>query len=222
MTASPSATRHSRALREIWNGARYREFRAALLSDQPARRLRRLRTALEPVMPDGQRPRVAARHPDPQRRGGIAGVVAAIPRGCRRSRSSSSTAAAATAPSPAPAPPAPTSSARRGAVTGAPAGPAPRRRPTATSSCFSMATAATARRLIPLLVAPLAEGRADFVIGSRTRGTRERGSMNAHQLFAGYAIGAALASALWRALYRYGTVARDPPRRAAAASACAR
>jgi glycosyltransferase involved in cell wall biosynthesis len=46
---------------------------------------------------------------------------------------------------------------------------------------------------IPLLVAPLAEGRADFVIGSRTRGIRERGSMNAHQLFAGYAIGAALA-----------------------------
>jgi glycosyltransferase involved in cell wall biosynthesis len=46
--------------------------------------------------------------------------------------------------------------------------------------------------LIPLLVAPVAEGRADFAIGSRTRGARERGSMNAHQLFAGYAIGAAL------------------------------
>jgi glycosyltransferase involved in cell wall biosynthesis len=46
--------------------------------------------------------------------------------------------------------------------------------------------------LIPQLVAPVAEGRADFVIGSRTRGVRERGSMSAHQLFAGYAIGAAL------------------------------
>jgi len=46
---------------------------------------------------------------------------------------------------------------------------------------------------IPLLVAPLAEDRADFVIGSRARGSRERGSMNARQLFAGYAIGAALA-----------------------------
>jgi glycosyltransferase involved in cell wall biosynthesis len=45
---------------------------------------------------------------------------------------------------------------------------------------------------IPQLVAPLAEDRADFVIGSRARGARERGSMNAHQLFAGYAIGAAL------------------------------
>lgn len=46
--------------------------------------------------------------------------------------------------------------------------------------------------LIPLLVAPVAEGCADFAIGSRTRGTRERGSMNALQLVAGYAIGAAL------------------------------
>ena len=46
--------------------------------------------------------------------------------------------------------------------------------------------------LIPLLVAPIAEGRADFVIGSRTRGAREPHSMSAHQILAGYAIGAAL------------------------------
>jgi glycosyltransferase involved in cell wall biosynthesis len=46
--------------------------------------------------------------------------------------------------------------------------------------------------LIPQLVAPIAEGRADFVIGSRARGAREKGSMSAHQLFAGHAIGAAL------------------------------
>jgi glycosyltransferase involved in cell wall biosynthesis len=46
--------------------------------------------------------------------------------------------------------------------------------------------------LIPLLVAPVAEGRADFVIGSRARGRRESGSMTAHQLLAGYAIGAAV------------------------------
>ncbi len=46
--------------------------------------------------------------------------------------------------------------------------------------------------VIPQLVAPVAESRADFVIGSRTRGPRERGSMTAHQLFAGRAIGAAL------------------------------
>jgi glycosyltransferase involved in cell wall biosynthesis len=46
--------------------------------------------------------------------------------------------------------------------------------------------------LIPLLVEPIAAGGADFVIGSRSRGERERGSMSAHQLAAGYAIGAAL------------------------------
>jgi GT2 family glycosyltransferase len=43
--------------------------------------------------------------------------------------------------------------------------------------------------LIPDLVAPIAEGRYDFVIGSRTRGKREKGSMAAHQLFAGHVIG---------------------------------
>ena len=46
--------------------------------------------------------------------------------------------------------------------------------------------------LIPRLVEPIAEGRYDFVIGSRTRGEREPGSMAAHQLFAGRVIGAAM------------------------------
>lgn len=39
------------------------------------------------------------------------------------------------------------------------------------------------------LVAPIIEGEADFVIGSRTRGNRESGSMNFHQVVAGYTIG---------------------------------
>lgn len=39
------------------------------------------------------------------------------------------------------------------------------------------------------LVAPIREGKSDFVIGSRTRGRREPGSMNFHQVIAGYAIG---------------------------------
>lgn len=39
------------------------------------------------------------------------------------------------------------------------------------------------------LVRPIIEGTHDFVIGSRTRGRRERGSMNLHQVFAGYMIG---------------------------------
>lgn len=39
------------------------------------------------------------------------------------------------------------------------------------------------------LVGPISNGTADFVIGSRTRGNRERGSMNFHQVIAGYLIG---------------------------------
>ena len=39
------------------------------------------------------------------------------------------------------------------------------------------------------LVTPIMEGKADFVIGSRTRGNREAGSMNFHQVLAGYMIG---------------------------------
>jgi glycosyltransferase involved in cell wall biosynthesis len=39
------------------------------------------------------------------------------------------------------------------------------------------------------LVTPIIEGKADFVIGSRTRGNREAGSMNFHQVLAGYMIG---------------------------------
>jgi glycosyltransferase involved in cell wall biosynthesis len=46
--------------------------------------------------------------------------------------------------------------------------------------------------LIPDIVAPIVEGRYDFVIGSRTRGQREPGSMAAHQLLAGRVIGAAV------------------------------
>ena len=46
--------------------------------------------------------------------------------------------------------------------------------------------------LIPLLVEPIADGRYDFVIGSRSRGQRERGSMAAHQLLAGWLIGGAM------------------------------
>ncbi|MBV9200420.1 MAG: glycosyltransferase family 2 protein [Alphaproteobacteria bacterium] len=46
--------------------------------------------------------------------------------------------------------------------------------------------------VIPRLVQPILEGKHDFVIGSRTRGTREKGSMGAHQAVAGRAIGAAV------------------------------
>lgn len=39
------------------------------------------------------------------------------------------------------------------------------------------------------IVDPIVAGTHDFVIGSRTRGQRERGSMNAQQIFAGYFAG---------------------------------
>ena len=45
---------------------------------------------------------------------------------------------------------------------------------------------------IPELVAPIAEGRCDFVVGSRVRGRREPGSLSLHQIFAGRAVGFAL------------------------------
>jgi glycosyltransferase involved in cell wall biosynthesis len=51
-------------------------------------------------------------------------------------------------------------------------------------------------RFIPALVEPIMSGTHDFVIGSRTRGKREAGSMNPQQVFAGY-----LAGFLIRILY---------------------
>jgi glycosyltransferase involved in cell wall biosynthesis len=45
--------------------------------------------------------------------------------------------------------------------------------------------------LIPHLIEPIAANRSDFVIGSRSRGAREPGSMTPHQLLAGRIIGAA-------------------------------
>lgn len=50
--------------------------------------------------------------------------------------------------------------------------------------------------LMDHLVEPICEGKYDFVIGSRTRGSRERGSLNFQQVLAGRAVGLSL-----RALY---------------------
>jgi glycosyltransferase involved in cell wall biosynthesis len=50
---------------------------------------------------------------------------------------------------------------------------------------------------IPRLAAPILAGEQDFVIGSRTRGVREKGSMGMHQLIAGR-----VAGLLMRRLYR--------------------
>lgn len=44
-------------------------------------------------------------------------------------------------------------------------------------------------QMMDRLVEPIIEGTHDLVIGSRTRGQREAGSMNWHQVFAGYLVG---------------------------------
>jgi glycosyltransferase involved in cell wall biosynthesis len=46
--------------------------------------------------------------------------------------------------------------------------------------------------LIARLTASITAGDSDFVIGSRLKGRREKGSMSAHQIFAGLALGAAM------------------------------
>jgi glycosyltransferase involved in cell wall biosynthesis len=43
--------------------------------------------------------------------------------------------------------------------------------------------------MLDRLVGPIIEGKADFVIGSRTKGRREPGSLNFHQVLAGYMVG---------------------------------
>ena len=52
-------------------------------------------------------------------------------------------------------------------------------------------------KFLPALVQPIIDGTHDFVIGSRTRGEREPGSMNSQQILAGH-----LAGFLLRILYR--------------------
>ena len=139
----------------------------------------------------GSRPRVAAVIPTLDEQEAIAGVVAAIPRDVVDrvlvvdSGSTDDTVARAHA-----AGAEIVREARRGY------GRACRAGAEAAADCdviiFLDGDGSDCPELIPLLAAPVAEGRADFTIGSRTRGERERGSMTAHQLVAGYALGAAL------------------------------
>jgi glycosyltransferase involved in cell wall biosynthesis len=55
---------------------------------------------------------------------------------------------------------------------------------------------------VPNLVQPILDGKFDFVIGSRTRGVREAGSMGAHQALAGRLIG-------WAIGFAYGVFYTD-------------
>jgi glycosyltransferase involved in cell wall biosynthesis len=68
--------------------------------------------------------------------------------------------------------------------------------PTSTIVLFIDGDGSDRPDMIPALVEPIASGRADFVLGSRLRGTREPGSLSAAQIMAGH-----LAGLLIRLLY---------------------
>ncbi len=137
------------------------------------------------------RPRVAAVIPTLNEEAAIAGVIAAIPRGAvdriivADSGSTDRTVECARA-----AGAQIVSETRRGYGRACRAGAA------AAADCdiivFLDGDGSDCGELMPLLLAPIAEDQADFVIGSRARGRREPGSMSPHQIVAGYAIGAAL------------------------------
>jgi glycosyltransferase involved in cell wall biosynthesis len=134
--------------------------------------------------------RVAAVIPTLNEEEAIASVISAIPRGAVDdiivvdSGSSDNTVAAARA------------AGARVLTVGRGYGRACRAGATAAKGCdiliFLDGDGSDGAEQIPLLVGPIADGVADFVIGSRTRGTREPGSMSLHQRLAGVAVGAAL------------------------------
>jgi glycosyltransferase involved in cell wall biosynthesis len=70
-------------------------------------------------------------------------------------------------------------------------------RPDTDIVCFLDGDGSDVPDFIPAIIAPLAENRADFVMGSRIRGKRERGSLTPQQIVAGF-----LAGHLLRMTYR--------------------
>ena len=59
--------------------------------------------------------------------------------------------------------------------------------------CFMDGDGSDVPNFLPAVVRPIAEGEADFVMGSRTRGHREPGSMTPQQVFAGWLAGCCFA-----------------------------
>ncbi|MFZ1953077.1 MAG: glycosyltransferase family 2 protein [Pseudolabrys sp.] len=55
--------------------------------------------------------------------------------------------------------------------------------------CFMDGDGSDVPNFLPAVVRPIAEGKADFVMGSRTRGRREPGSMTPQQVLAGWLAG---------------------------------
>lgn len=65
-------------------------------------------------------------------------------------------------------------------------------RPTSEIVCFLDGDGSDVPDFIPRVVAPITEGNADFVLGSRLRGTREPGSLTPQQILAGRLAGSLL------------------------------
>ena len=65
-------------------------------------------------------------------------------------------------------------------------------RPAAEIICFLDGDGSDVPSFLPRVVAPIAEGSADFVMGSRLRGNREAGSLTPQQILAGRLAGALL------------------------------
>jgi len=66
--------------------------------------------------------------------------------------------------------------------------------------CFLEGDGSDVPAFLGTIVAPIARGQADFVMGSRLRGHRETGSMTPQQIVAGHAAGA-LMRLVWRARF---------------------
>ncbi len=183
------------------------------------RSLRVVRSALEPV----RRPRIAAIIPVLDEEGAIGAVVAAIPRdwvdeiivvdGGSRDR----TVAVASA-----------AGARvivesdrgygRACATGAAAAVEGR----AEILVFLDGDGSDRPEEIPRLVQPILDGKFDFVIGSRTRGMREKGSMGAHQVARRLRHRRCHRPSLRNALHRHVRLPGDPHAMHCCGSACAR
>ena len=165
---------------------------------QAVRGLRQLRTALEPVSDltresDAPRPdvpspcRFSAVIPCLDEEAAIAQVVSARAcaereRRCRRGWRLAGQNGRTRRPAPAPA-----SSSSHDAATGVRSRRAsPQCVRTRTSWSFSTATAAIPWNSYPDLVSPIIAGQAVFVLGSRVRGARERGSLTPQQVIAAY------------------------------------
>ena len=171
------------SLRDIWNGPAYRDFRAALLSDQAAQKLRQLRPALEPV---NEVTVVSAIIPCLDEETAIGpgrdrGAGAECERGRRGRRG-------LTGPY-----------GRAGRAAGARVIVEPRRgygraiqagiaavRDDADILVFLDGDGSDPAEFIPDLVSPIVAGQAVFVLGSRVRGSREPGSLAPQQLLAGH------------------------------------